>query len=84
MTIIAETKRIFLREFTLSDSENIFQLNADPEVLKYTGDMPFTSVSQVQKFLKNYSDYQNNGYGRWDVISKDGNRFLGWCGLKLN
>lgn len=84
MKIVFETKRLILRELNLSDSQQFFKLNSDSEVLKYTGDQPFSSTSDALKFLKNYTDYEVNGFGRWAVISKESNLFLGWSGLKLN
>ncbi|MEQ8625521.1 MAG: GNAT family N-acetyltransferase [Vicingaceae bacterium] len=79
-----ETKRLLLRELDISDSEDFYNLNSDPEVLKYTGDKAFLSISEAESFLINYDDYNKNGFGRWAVVSKDSNDFLGWCGLKLN
>ena len=84
MIKIIETQRLILRELNVSDSEHFFKLNSNPEVLKYTGDKPFLSVYDAESFLKNYNDYKENGFGRWAVISKKSNEFLGWCGLKLN
>lgn len=84
MNIITETERVQLRELSVSDAEPFFLLNSDPEILKYTGDKPFLSVSEAEAFLKNYTEYQKNGFGRWAVISKESDTFLGWCGLKLN
>src|SRR5690606_24434216 len=55
-----------------------------PNVIKYTGNNPFESVSEAEEFLKDYKDYERNGYGRWAVISKDLGEFLGWCGLKFD
>lgn len=84
MKKIIETKRLLLRELDVSDAVHFFNLNTDPQVLKYTGDKPFLSISESESFLKNYTDYTKNGFGRWAVISKDSNEFLGWCGLKRN
>ena len=82
--MIAETKRLILRELRQDDAEHFYELNNDPDVLKYTGDEAFNSVEDARDFLKNYSEYEENGYGRWAVIRKDDHAFLGWCGLKLN
>ena len=84
MKRITETKRLILRELTVADALHFFQLNSNPDVLRYTGDVPFKSISEAGNFLENYREYENNGYGRWAVISKDSGVFLGWCGLKLN
>lgn len=84
MKKILETERLLLREFELSDAQAMYDLNSDPEVVRWTGDPPFDSVSQAREFLQNYKDYETNGYGRWPVIDKEKNEFVGWCGLKLN
>ena len=77
-----ETDRLGLREILVSDAETMFELNSDPEVLRYTGDDPFESVEATREFLENYSDYQRNGFGRWIVVLKATGEILGWCGLK--
>lgn len=84
MKKIIETDRLILRELNSNDSVHFYNLNTDPEVLKYTGDNPFTSIADAEKFLINYKDYQKNGFGRWAVILKETNSFIGWSGLKLN
>ncbi len=81
---IIETPRLILREFTLDDAYKIWELNSDQEVIKYTGDPPFESVEKAREFLLNYKDYKKNGCGRWAVITKSSDSFIGWCGLKLN
>jgi len=82
MKIILKTNRLYLREFNIHDSLNLFQLNRDKEVLKYTGDIPFKTVEEALSFIENYNDYQQFGFGRWAVYLKGNNKFLGWCGLK--
>ena len=84
LTCIFETQRLFLREFTIDDAENAYLLNLDEEVIKYTGDQSFISIEEAKKFLANYNDYKKNGFGRWAVINKTDNDFLGWCGLKYS
>jgi RimJ/RimL family protein N-acetyltransferase len=84
MKRIIETDRLILRELNRNDSLSFYNLNSDSEILKFTGDKPFSSVSEAEKFLINYSDYNKNGFGRWAVILKETNCFIGWCGLKLN
>ena len=64
MKVIIETPRLLLREFHLSDAEKMYELNSDPEVIKYTGDPPFKSVVETKEFLNQYKDYERNGYGR--------------------
>ena len=82
MKAIIETERLFLREIVPADAPFAFDLNSDPEVMRYTGDDPFASIDEAKAFLKAYPDYRLNGYGRWLVVNKEDNRLLGWCGLK--
>ncbi len=80
--IILQTQRLLLRELQPSDAADLFALNSDPEVLKYTGDEPFASIAAARQFLKNYHPYADYGYGRWAVLLKTSGAFAGWCGLK--
>lgn len=80
--IILETERLLLREKTVADAENAYLLNLDPEVIKYTGDDPFSSIDEARNFLENYASYRTYGFGRWAVILKETGEYLGWCGLK--
>jgi RimJ/RimL family protein N-acetyltransferase len=80
--IILETERLYLREIGPADAENAYLLNLDREVLRYTGDVPFSSVEAAREFLEGYDHYRKYGFGRWAVIRKADEEFLGWCGLK--
>ncbi|MFY1046382.1 GNAT family N-acetyltransferase [Chryseobacterium sp. GP-SGM7] len=84
MKKILETNRLLLREFEIIDAESFYELNLNPNVIKYTGNSAFKDIDEAREFLENYSDYHKNGYGRWAVIDKFTNQFLGWCGLKYD
>ncbi|MBI1837065.1 MAG: GNAT family N-acetyltransferase [Flavobacteriia bacterium] len=77
-----ETNRLILREFNTQDASSFYKLNSNPEVLKYTGDSAFKTVLEAQEFIKNYQHYSKYEYGRWAVLLKESNTFIGWCGLK--
>lgn len=84
MKPILETERLLLRELNPDDAGDFFNLNENPNVIKYTGDKAFQNIDEAREFLENYQDYRLNGYGRWAVMSKENNEFVGWCGLKYN
>jgi [ribosomal protein S5]-alanine N-acetyltransferase len=84
MKIVIDTQRLLLREIIPNDAETFYLLNSSPEVMRFTGDEPFTSIEEAKTFLKNYPDYERNGFGRWAVVLKDNGNIIGWCGLKLN
>jgi len=84
---IFETPRLLLREFREEDAPYFFDLNEDPEVVRYTGDPPFASLEDARRFLKDYDQYEKYGYGRWAVLIKGQSQggppaWAGWCGLK--
>lgn len=84
MKYILETRRLKLRELDLVDAKDFYDLNSNFNVMKYTGDSAFKSIEEAKQFLENYQDYKLNGYGRWAVILKDTDKFIGWCGLKFD
>ena len=84
MKIILETQRLILREFLVTDAENMFQLNSDPEVIRYTGDVPFASVEEAKRFIQQYDKYREFGYGRWTIVLKDSAQYVGWSGLSFD
>lgn len=84
MKIIARGDRITLRELREDDAAELFALNADPEVLRYTGDSAFASIEAARVFLRGYDAYAKHGMGRWAVIRDAGAELLGWCGLRFD
>jgi ribosomal-protein-alanine N-acetyltransferase len=82
--MIIETSRLLMRPFLAEDAAGMFLLNNDPEVIKYTGDLPFESIAHAQDFILNYRNHEKPGHGRLSVLLKSTNEYLGWCGLNLN
>ena len=84
MRHILETARLYLREFIPEDAIHFFEMNNDPEVIRYTGDLPFLSIQAASQFIINYNAYAETGMGRYAVLRKNDHAFLGWCGLKYH
>lgn len=83
MTIITETERLILREIEQGDAPAMFELNSDPEVVRYTGDGPFDSPAEAESFVRAYvAKNSGTGFGRWIIQLKETGEVLGWCGLK--
>ena len=79
-----ETDRLILRPFTLDDAEAWLPLISLPEIIRYTGDTPATSVDQARELLRTrpLRDYAVHGYGRMAVIEKASSRLVGFNGFK--
>jgi RimJ/RimL family protein N-acetyltransferase len=77
------TARQLLRRMTPDDAQGMFELNGDPEVLRYTFDDPFASVGAARAFLQDYRHvYDREGFARFAAIDAGTGAFLGWCGLR--
>jgi len=77
-----ETKRLILKELTPKDALNLYKLNLNTDVIRFTGDVAFESIEAAKAYLEKYDQYKKYGVGRWAVLEKDTKEFLGWCGLK--
>lgn len=84
MKIFAETERLILREILPTDIEGLFELDSDPEVHKYLGNKPVKDKKQIADIINFIrQQYIDNGIGRWAIIDKETNHFMGWTGLKF-
>lgn len=82
MNVVLETERLILREVAIGDATDLYEMDSDPVVQRYTGDVIPASVQETAERIRNYKDYALYGYGRWTTILKDTNEIIGWCGLK--
>lgn len=82
MKVFVETQRCILREITAEDVQGIFDLDADPEVHRYL-DPPISSIAEAMETIQYIQkQYKEHNIGRWAVIDKHSQAFIGWCGLK--
>ena len=83
MNVIIETNRLLLRTFTMADVQLIYELNLDPDVIRYTHD-PIKDLAHASEILEKtiLPQYALYNHGRWAVHVKTTLEFLGWCGLK--
>jgi len=83
MNVVIETERLLLRTFTEEDAALIYDLNLDPDVIRYTGD-PIRDTGHALEVLQHtiLPQYALYNHGRWAVHIKSGLEFIGWCGLK--
>jgi [ribosomal protein S5]-alanine N-acetyltransferase len=81
MTILLQTERLLLRNFTEADVNNLFELDSDPEVMRYINggyisDYEIIKNRTLPKILGYYQKYEH--YGFWAVIEKNSDNFIGW------
>lgn len=80
-----ETERLILRKLIPSDDEAMFLLDSNPNVHEYLGKKPIASIEESREYIQNIQiQYIQNGIGRFAVILKETNEFIGWAGLKFS
>ena len=81
MHIVLKTPRLVLRQFTEDDVDNLFNLNSDPEVMRYLSGGRPTPRDQIQDqiipFHLGLYDRLDR-LGTWAAESTATGEFLGW------
>ncbi len=82
-TIILETDRLILSEFTLDHTEFIITLVNSPNWLQFIGDRNIKTAKDAQQYISKslIKSYTDNGFGLWMVTLKDLKIPIGMCGL---
>lgn len=83
MKEIIETDRVIIRPLEEGDVEGIYVLDSDSRVQEFLGKHPIQSreeALEVIRFIR--KQYEDFGIGRWAVIEKETNTFIGWTGFK--
>jgi len=83
MKIHIETKRLIIRDLEEFDAKGIFDLDSNPEVHEFLGKKPIKTIKEAEEVINFIrKQYVDNGIGRWAIIDKKTNDFIGWTGLK--
>jgi RimJ/RimL family protein N-acetyltransferase len=85
MQALFETERLILRRFTAEDAGNLYDLDSDPDVMRYlSGGTPtpreVIEAEILPRFLR--TDERTPGFGFWAAIDKASGDFLGWFSLR--
>jgi RimJ/RimL family protein N-acetyltransferase len=79
MTVILETPRLVVRQFTDDDVDNLFELNSDPEVMRYLGRATPREKLRGDIIPFHLAVYQRlDRLGTWAAESAATGEFLGW------
>lgn len=85
MNPLVETERLVLRQFTAADVDDLVELDADPEVMRFITGGRATARQVVEdeilpKFLHYYRQF--DGLGFWAADERITGRFVGWFELR--
>ena len=79
---IIETERLYLRELLIDDKKELMKVLSDPESMQFYPH-PFCEEEAERWIHWNIENYQKYKHGLWAVILKDGEIFLGDCGITM-
>jgi RimJ/RimL family protein N-acetyltransferase len=82
VTLFLHTARLRLRFHDLEDLRFMLELNADPEVTRFTGDGPVSGEEEARANLERLERQAQARFGRMVVLDRESGERLGWCGLK--
>jgi RimJ/RimL family protein N-acetyltransferase len=78
--IIFKTERLYLREVTHADADDLAQILCDPETMHFYP-RPLRREEVDEWIDRNLDRYAQYGHGLWAVILNEGKIFVGDCGL---
>jgi len=79
MTVVLETPRLIVRQFTEDDVDNLFELNSDPQVMRYLGRATPREKLRDDIIPFHLAVYRRlDRLGTWAAESAATGEFLGW------
>jgi len=76
-----ETARLYLRQFTPDDLDDLYRIYSDSEVMKYIGKGVRTRAATETALYGMLEHWQQHNFGMWAAVHKIDNKFIGRCGL---
>lgn len=83
--ILLETERLVLRRFTADDLDHLFELDNDPQVMRWiNGGVPVSRRVIQNEILPTFLIYDGRhpAFGFWAACDNNGGSFLGWFSLR--
>jgi RimJ/RimL family protein N-acetyltransferase len=84
-TILLTTERMYLRELCAEDVDLLFQLDSDPEVMRYLSKgVPTPRETFEAVYLPRMMDWQDQSppRGFWAAHLRESDEFIGWFHLR--
>lgn len=75
-----ETARLYLRQFTPDDLDDLYRIYSDPEIMKYLAGVRTREATEIaiNTMLKRWEE---NNFGMWALVHKIDRKMIGRCGL---
>ena len=79
---IIETDRLILREYTMDDFDDLYEILSDPETMAHYPS-PYDADGTVRWLKWSLDNYQKYGFGLWAIELKRSGKFIGDCGITM-
>lgn len=79
---ILETERLLLREYTMDDFDDLYEILSDPETMKHYP-RPYDEAGTNRWLKWSLDNYEKYGFGLWAVQLKETGQFIGDCGITM-
>ncbi|MEM9506329.1 MAG: GNAT family N-acetyltransferase [Cyanobacteria bacterium P01_E01_bin.35] len=77
-----ETERLWLRQTTEEDTEDVFAIFSNPNVTQFHDLDTFTRLDEAREVIKRRAKRFENRHGmRWGIVRKSNNALIGSCGF---
>ena len=78
-----ETDRLVLKELTQSNTQDLYEIFSDPEVMKYYNMKPIQSVDEIKGLIADTrKSYEDSKAIRWGIHLKETDKLIGTCGFQ--
>ncbi len=78
-----ETPRLYLRQFTPDDFDDLYRIYSDSEVMKYVSEGVRNREETAADLFGIIADWEKHAFGLWTVINKQNNQLIGDGGLRF-
>ena len=77
-----ESDRLKYRQITLADSETLFNIRTNPDVMKFMDVEELKSLTESEELINSIGESFKSGAGiNWGMIEKSQNKFMGYFGI---
>lgn len=79
---ILETENLILRQISLDDDREVFELRSNPETMKFIPRPLAETLEDAQKFIADCnSSIEKNDFINWAISKKEDNKLIGMVGF---
>jgi RimJ/RimL family protein N-acetyltransferase len=80
---LAGNEKWYFRAMKTDDAQAIFEINNDPQTLKFTSLNQQHTLADIISWIEHYPSYSRHGFGLWIIADIHTQVVAGLCGLRV-